>query len=130
MSHIRDPDPGMGLLTAVDADQVGRERLDLMSVAQPTSIDAAHARHHVGQRLHQVGRLAVVAEDQHVGLDRGHLGVLRQHRGHVVEGAGQRPSLRCCSVLASIVRSQVVEAETVTRRIGPQPAVQVHHQSR
>src|SRR4051812_39206054 len=84
-SYIGDPDSGVGLVAAVDADQVGRQRLDRGTVAQATAVHAPDAGDEVGERLDQVGCLAVVAEDEYVGLDRLDLGVVEEHRADVVE---------------------------------------------
>ena len=65
-------DAGVGLVAAVDADQVGGERLDLVGVAQPAAVHAADAGDDAGEVLDQVGGLAVsLAEHEHVGVDLG-----------------------------------------------------------
>src|SRR5262245_50914679 len=84
-SDIGDPDAGVRLVAAVDADQVRGERLDLVGVAQPAAVQPADAGDDAGQVLDQVGRLSNVAEDQDVGVDRRRFWVLEQDRAHVVE---------------------------------------------
>ncbi len=64
-----------------------------MGVAQPTRVDTAHAGDRVGQRLDEVGGLAVVAEHQHVGVDRVDGLVEQQHGTDVVEGTDD-PAVR------------------------------------
>ena len=85
-SDVGDADAGVHLVAPVHRDQVGRHRLDLARVAQPAAVDAADAGDPAGQRLDQVGRLAVVAEHEHVGVDRVDGLVEQQHGGDVVEG--------------------------------------------
>jgi len=65
----------VGLVAAVDRDEVGGECLDLAAVAEAAGVDAAEPGDPGRQRLYEVGRLPVVAEDQDVEVDLGDLGV-------------------------------------------------------
>src|SRR3954447_26443423 len=87
-SDVGDTKSGVCLVTTVDRDQVGGQRLHLPGVAQPSGIDAAHAANVGHQRLDAGSRLALVPEDEDVGVQRVHLGVEEQDRADVVEGGG------------------------------------------
>src|SRR5215472_11083963 len=73
--EVGDAEAGVGLVAAVDRDEVGGECLDLAAVAEAAGVDAAEPGDPGRQRLYEVGRLPVVAEDQDVEVDLGDLGV-------------------------------------------------------
>src|SRR6266516_4039835 len=77
----------MGLIAAVDRDQIGGERLHLAAVAKPAGIDATDPGDARRERGDQVGRRPVVAKHQHVLIDRGDAGVEEQDGRHVVKRA-------------------------------------------
>src|SRR5699024_8218563 len=83
-----DPDPRVGLVAAVDRDEVGGEGLDLVGVAQASTEDAAYTRNPVGQGTDHVGGGTVLTEDEHVQVHFLDLGIQQHLRGHVVEGGG------------------------------------------
>jgi glycosyltransferase XagB len=82
---VGDAQAGVGLVAPVHRDQVGGQRFHLAAVPQPARVDAAHPGDPPGQRLHQVRRVPVVAEYQHVQVELADLGVEQQHGRHVVE---------------------------------------------
>ena len=81
---------GVGLVAAVDRDQVGGQRLDLAGVAQPAGVDAAGAGDGGGQVADLPDGVAVLAEHQHVPLEVVDLRVVEQHGGDVVERRDHR----------------------------------------
>ena len=85
-SDVGDAQPGVGLVAAVDGDEVGGQPLDLVGVAKAPAVHAAHAGDPAGQRLNRVGGLAVVAQDEHVQIDLGDLRVQQQDGRDMVEG--------------------------------------------
>ena len=56
----------MGLVTPVDGDEVGGQRLDLACIAKPSGIDAADTWYRSCQLTHHRDCLAVLAQDQHI----------------------------------------------------------------
>src|SRR5699024_7725035 len=83
-----DPDPRVGLVAAVDRDEVGGEGFDLVGVAQASTEDAAYTRDPVGQGTDHVGGGAVLTENEHVQVHFLDLGIQQHLRGHVMEGSG------------------------------------------
>src|SRR5687768_15996320 len=77
-SHVGDADAGVTLVAPVHRDEVGGERLDLVSDADAAAVHPSHPRDRVGERLDEVAGLPVVAQDQDVGLHPLHLGLLQQ----------------------------------------------------
>jgi glycosyltransferase XagB len=118
---VGDAQPGVRLVAPVHRDQVGGQRLHLAAVPQPARVDPTHPGDPLGQRLHQVGRVPLVAEHQHVQVELGHLGVEQHHGRHVVEradhGAGRKHGRRLLSGAAfghrDRVGAVVVEPEWV-----------------
>src|SRR5689334_13446220 len=59
-SDVGDPKAGVSLVAPVDRDEVGRERLDLVGVAEASAEEAADARDGVGQLDDRVAGVAVL----------------------------------------------------------------------
>ena len=90
-ARVGDANAGVRLVPPVDRDQVRGQRLDLSGVAQPTSVDTAHAGDAPGQRGHDAHRIPVVAEHQHVQVDPVHRRVGRAAR-RSRDGTPRRPA--------------------------------------
>lgn len=90
----------MALVAPIDRDEVGRHRLDLTAVAEAAGENASHTGDSVGKCLHDIGRLAVIAEDEDVGVDRLDALVEEQNGRDVMEGADDAAlSENGCSLL-------------------------------
>ena len=75
----------MGLVAAIDRDQVRREGLDLSAIAKSTRVDAANADYARRKGGDEICGLAIIADHQDIRVDAVDIGVQQQHRRNMVE---------------------------------------------